>query len=173
MRPSFSNPSRAVGPICHARRETGWDGPPSRSLSGQYSRPRRPRPEGRDLRRRSAAGHRAAISAALAGLVTPANHLVGDGGLPIAGFARRAAFPFTPRPRRASQLPTRPTPHQQCQRLPQPPQAVAQPLQRRRHQKPAKLPRLAQSPRSLGSTRRPAKMDLSAIGNGPYQQITL
>ena len=52
-----------------------------------------------------------------------------------------------------------PPPHQQCQRLPQPPQAVAQPLQRRRHQKPAKLPRLAQSPRSLGSTRRPAKMD--------------
>ena len=52
----------------------------------------------------------AAISAALAGLVTPANHLVGDGGLPIAGFARRAGIPFHgPCPRLASQLPRRPT----------------------------------------------------------------
>src|SRR5271166_1080472 len=33
--------------------------------------------------------------------------------------------------------------HQQCQRLPQPPQAVAQTVQRRRHQEPAKLSRLA------------------------------
>jgi transposase-like protein len=52
----------------------------------------------------------AAISAALNGLVTPANHLVGDGGLPIAGFARRAGIPFHgPCPRRASRLHRRPT----------------------------------------------------------------
>ena len=90
--------------------KTGWDGPPSRSLSGQYSRPRRPRPEGRDLRRRSAAGHqrrhqrgagrnssrRPITSSATAACRSPAS--------PAA-----PAFPSTPRPRRASQLPRRPT----------------------------------------------------------------
>ena len=49
--------------------------------------------------------------------------------------------------------------HQQRQRLSRPPQAMAQPLQRRRHQEPAKLPRLAPRPRSLGPTPRPAKLD--------------
>ena len=61
----------------------------------------------------------AAISAALAALVTPANHLVGDGGLPIAGFAARR-HSLHAAPRRASQLRGAPPPHQQCQRLPQP-----------------------------------------------------
>src|ERR1700722_16118781 len=36
---------------------------------------------------------------------------------------------------------------------------MAQPLQRRRHQEPAKLPWLATRPRSLGPTTRPAKLD--------------
>jgi transposase-like protein len=40
--------------------------------------------------------------------------------------------------------------HQQRQRLPRPSQAVAQPLQRRRHQEPAQLSRLAACARSLG-----------------------
>ena len=39
-----------------AARKAGWNGAASRSLSGQYPRPRRPRPEGCNLRRRSAAG---------------------------------------------------------------------------------------------------------------------
>jgi transposase-like protein len=42
----------------------------------------------------------ASIAAMLAGVVTPANHLVGDGGKPLAAFARQAAFPSTLCPRR-------------------------------------------------------------------------
>jgi hypothetical protein len=36
----------------------------------------------------------ASIGAALAGIVTQGNHLIGDGGRPIAAFARRAGIPF-------------------------------------------------------------------------------
>ena len=36
----------------------------------------------------------ASIAAALTGVMTPANHLVGDGGRAIAAFARRAGIPF-------------------------------------------------------------------------------
>ena len=56
MRPSSSNPSRAAGPTCRARRVSEANGPASGPLSGQHSRPRRPRPERRDLRRCTAAG---------------------------------------------------------------------------------------------------------------------
>ena len=105
-----------------------------------------------------AAGHGASMSRALAGIVTPGNHLIGDGGMPIAGFRppRRHSLP---RRALAGQANPRgaPPPHQQRQRLPQPPQAMAQPLQRRRHQKPAQLSRLAQSPRSLGDNLDPPK----------------
>ena len=36
----------------------------------------------------------ASIAAVLTGVVTPANHLVGDGGKPLAAFASRAGIPF-------------------------------------------------------------------------------
>ena len=36
----------------------------------------------------------ASIAAALTGIVTARNHLVGDGGKPLAAFARRAKIPF-------------------------------------------------------------------------------
>src|SRR5271170_7677603 len=36
----------------------------------------------------------ASVGAALAGVVTPGNHLIGDGGKAIAAFARRARIPF-------------------------------------------------------------------------------
>jgi hypothetical protein len=49
--------------------------------------------------------------------------------------------------------------HQQRQRRPRPSQAVAQPLQRRRHQDPAQLSWLATRPRSLGRPTRPANLD--------------
>ena len=49
--------------------------------------------------------------------------------------------------------------HQQRQRLPRPSQAMAQPLQRRRHQEPAQLSRLAARSRSLGRQTRTAKLD--------------
>ena len=146
--------------ICHARRENGV-GRPAIPVSIRTIFPSSsPATEGRDLRRRSAAGHQR-------------RHQRGAGRTSHAGQSprrRRRPADRRLRPPRRHSLPRRalagqansrgaPPPHQQCQRLPQPPQAVAQPLQRRRHQKPAKLPRLAQSPRSLGSTRRPAKMD--------------
>jgi hypothetical protein len=51
-----------------------------------------------------------------------------------------------------------PSAHQQRQRLPRPPQTVAQPLQRRRHQEPAKLSRMAPRSRSLGRQTRTAKL---------------
>jgi hypothetical protein len=65
----------------------------------------------------------AAIAAVLTGVVTPGNHLVGDGGKPLAAFARRAGIPFHPVP-----SPGKPTPDAPHLRLPQPPQAMARPL---------------------------------------------
>ena len=94
----------------------------------------------------------ASIAAVLTGVVTPANHLVGDGGKPLAAFASQPAFPSTLCPRRESRLPRAAPAHQQRQRLSRTPQAMAQSLQRRRHQEPAKLPRLAPRPRRLGPT---------------------
>ena len=163
MRPSFSNPSRAVGPICHARRENGVDGPPSWSLSGQYSRPRRPRPEGRDLRRRSAAGHQR-------------RHQRGAGRTRHAGQSprrRRRPADRRLRPPRRHSLPRRalagqansrgaPPPHQQCQRLSH---QLKQWLNRFNGSPPktCQAISLAQSPRSLGQTVDPPKWILSAI----------
>ena len=47
----------------------------------------------------------ASVSLALAGVVTPGNHLIGDGGKAIATFARRAGIPF-----HAVAAPGKPTP---------------------------------------------------------------
>src|SRR4029077_15088537 len=67
--------------------------------------------------------------------------------LPRRAFARKA------NPRDA------PPAHQQRQCLPRPPQTVAQPLQPRRHQEPAKLSRMAPRSRSLGRQTPAAKLD--------------
>ena len=84
-----------------ARRNGQASGP----SSGQHSHPCRPRPERRDLRRDSASGRRRFGGRALAGVVTPGNHLIGDGGKAIAAFARRAGIPF-----HAVPSPGKPTP---------------------------------------------------------------
>jgi transposase-like protein len=97
QRPVVRSAPRAT----QTRRQSHASGP----LSGQYSRSRRPRPEGRALRRDPASGRGASIGAALAGLVTEDNHLIGDGGRPIAAFARRAGIPF-----HAVPSPGKPTP---------------------------------------------------------------
>jgi hypothetical protein len=47
----------------------------------------------------------ASVEAALAGVVTPGNHLIGDGGKAIAAFARKAGIPF-----HAVPAPGKPTP---------------------------------------------------------------
>ena len=51
----------------------------------------------------------ASIAAVLTGVVTPANHLVGDGGKPLAAFASRAGIPFHAVPSPESRLPRRRT----------------------------------------------------------------
>ena len=63
-------------------------------LSGQHSRPRRPRPQGATFDAVLPQDDSAAIAAALTGVVTSGNHLVGDGGKPLAAFARKAKIPF-------------------------------------------------------------------------------
>jgi hypothetical protein len=47
----------------------------------------------------------ASVGAALADVITPGDHLIGDGGKAIAAFARRAGIPFHPAP-----SPGKPTP---------------------------------------------------------------
>src|SRR6204780_4008355 len=74
--------------------QTGRQGQASGALSGQYSCPRRPRPKGATFDAVLPQVDGASIGAALAGIVTPDNHLIGDGGRPIAAFARRAGIPF-------------------------------------------------------------------------------
>ena len=102
----------------------------------------------------------ASVSLALAGIVTPGNHLIGDGGKAIATFARRAGIAFHTVPSPGKPVPRGAAPaHQQRQRLSRPSQAMAQPLQRRRHQEPAQLSRLAARSRSLGRQTRTAKLD--------------
>ena len=81
----------------------------------------------------------ASVEAALAGVVTPSDHLIGDGGEAIAAFARQSRDSVPRRTRAGKAEPQGASPaRQHRQRLPRPPQAVAQPLQRRRHQEPAR-----------------------------------
>ena len=102
----------------------------------------------------------ASIAMALDGVVTASNQLIGDGGKAIAAFARKAKNSLSRRARawQADARGAAPA-HQQRQRLPRPPQTMAGALQRRRHQEPAQLSRLAARPRSLGSSNHPAKLD--------------
>ena len=51
----------------------------------------------------------ASVEAALAGVVTPSNHLIGDSGKAIAAFARRAGIPFHAVPSPGKPTPRRPT----------------------------------------------------------------
>src|SRR5271156_3976669 len=132
-------------------RQAGRIAPPSGALSGQHSRSRRPRPQGRDLRRRFAAGRRRFDWRGAGGR----RHIRKSSGWRRRPSDRRLrpesqnplsrrALAGKARPRGA------PPAHQQCQRLPRPPQAMDVPFQRRRHKEPSKLSRLAPRPRGLG-----------------------
>src|ERR1700722_17260194 len=142
------------------RAQTRRQGQASRALSGQYSRSRRPRPEGRDLRRGPASGRR--------GFHRKSACRRGHTGQPSDRRRRpanrrlrpqsRDSVPRGARARKANPA-SAPSAHQQRQRLSRPPQTVAQPLQRRRHQEPAKLSWMAPRPRSLGRQTRTAKLD--------------
>ena len=54
----------------------------------------------------------APIAAALTGVVTSGNHLVGDGGKPLAAFARKAKIPFHAVPSPGKPTPRPPSAHQ-------------------------------------------------------------
>ena len=117
MRPSSSNPSRAAGLTCRERLSKRGGTARHPGLSGQHSRPRRPRPERRDLRRCTAAGRQRLDRRGADGRRYAANHLVGDGGKPLAAFASRAGNPFhavpspgKPTPRRRTCTSTTSTP---------------------------------------------------------------
>ena len=110
------------------------------------------------------------MGTALAGVVTPSNHLIGDGGRAIAAFARKAGIPFhaAPSPGKPTAERYRTPAHQYRQRLPQPSQAMADAFQRRRHQVPAQLSRMAPRPRSLGRSTGPTDLD-----QRPYRKRSL
>ena len=91
---SSSNPSRAGGPICRARRANAAERPDIRA-SPRATSPISSSATGKArLSTRSCLRSTASVEAALAGVVTPGNHLIGDGGEAIAAFARKARIPF-------------------------------------------------------------------------------
>ena len=163
------------GPICHARRENGV-GRPAMPVSIRAIFPvlvARDR-KGATFDAVLPQVTSAAISAALAELVTPANHLVGDGGLPIAGFARRAGIPFHAAP--SPGKPTPKAPHLHINNVNAYHSRLKQWLNRFNGVATKNLPSYLGWRRALeawGQPVDPPKWILSAIGNGPYQQITL
>ncbi len=116
----------------------------------------------------------ASIAAALAGVVTPANHLVGDGGKPLAAFARRAGIPFHAVP--APGKPTPEAPHLHINNVNAYHGRLEQWLNRFNGVATKNLPSYLGWRRALeawGQQVDPPKWILGAIGNGPYQQVTL
>ena len=151
--------------------QTRRQGQASGALSGQYSRSRRPRPEGRDLRRGLASGRWGFKESALAGVVTQDNHLIGDGGRPIAAFARRAGIPFhavlapgkqpRKRPICTSTTPTTAASNSGSTASMASPPRTCQTIS---DGAALSKPGATNSNRQTGS---------GAIGNGPYQHLTL
>jgi transposase-like protein len=115
-----------------------------------------------------------AIGAALAGIVTPVNHLVGDGGLPIAGFARRAGIPFHAVPSPGKPAPE--APHLHINNVNAYHSRLKQWLSRFNGVATKNLPTYLGWRRALeawGDKLEPPNWINGAIGNGPYQQLTL
>ena len=128
----------------------------SRGFGGEDSRPRRPRPQGRDLRCRPAAGRQRLHRGRARASSRPAT-LICDGGKAIAAFARQARIPFhvvpapgKPKPEAPISTSTTSTPTTAGSRN-------GSALPWRRHQEPPELSRLATSPRSLGASNSPRK----------------
>ena len=116
----------------------------------------------------------AAIGAALAGVVTPVNHLVGDGGRPIAGFARRAGIPFHAVPSPGKPAPEAPHLHINNDNAYH--GRLKQWLNRFNGVATKNLPSYLGWRRALeawGDKLEPPNWINSAIGSGPYQQISL
>ena len=115
----------------------------------------------------------ASIGRALA-VVTPDNHLTGDGGRPIAAFARRAGIPFHAVLAPGKPAPEAPHPHINTVNADH--SRLKQWLNRFNGFATKNLPNYLGWRRALearGDKLEPPNWIKGAIGNGPYQQITL
>ena len=116
----------------------------------------------------------ASVGAALAGVITPGNHLIGDGGKAIAAFARRAGIPFHAVP--APGKPTPAAPHLHINNVNAYHGRLKQWLSRFNGVATKNLPNYLGWRRALeawGGQLAPQAWIKGAIGNGPYQQLTL
>ena len=115
----------------------------------------------------------ASVSLALAGVVTPGNHLIGDGGKAIATFAR-SGIPFHAVP--APGKPTPAAPHLHINNVNAYHSRLKQWLNRFNGVATKNLPNYLGWRRALeawGDKLEPPTWIKGAIGNGPYQQISL
>ena len=116
----------------------------------------------------------ASVSLALAGIVTPGNHLIGDGGKAIATFARRAGIAFHTVPSPGTPSPA--APHLHINNVNAYHGRLKQWLNRFNGVATKNLPNYLGWRRALeawGDKLEPPSWIRGAIGNGPYQQITL
>jgi transposase-like protein len=116
----------------------------------------------------------ASVSLALAGIVTPGNHLIGDGGKAIATFARRAGIAFHTVPSPGKPSPA--APHLHINNVNAYHRRLKQWLNRFNGVATKNLPNYLGWRRALeawGDKLEPPSWIKGAIGNGPYQQITL
>ena len=112
----------------------------------------------------------AAIAAALTGVVTSGNHLVGDGGKPLAAFARKAKIPFHAAP--SPGKPTPEAPHLHINNVNAYHSRLKQWLNRFNGVATKNLPNSLRWRRALeawGPQLDPPNWILGAIANGPYQ----
>jgi transposase-like protein len=116
----------------------------------------------------------ASVSLALAGIVTPGNHLIGDGGKAIATFARRAGIAFHAVPAPGKPAPA--APHLHINNVNAYHGRLKQWLNRFNGVATKNLPNYLGWRRALeawGDRLEPPTWIKGAIGNGPYQQVSL
>jgi transposase-like protein len=116
----------------------------------------------------------AAIAAALAGVITPDNHLIGDGGRSIAAFARKAGIPFHAVPSPGKPRPE--APHLHINGVNAYHSRFKQWLARFNGVATKNLPSYLGWRRALeawGHRLTPENWIRGTIGNGPHQQLTL
>jgi hypothetical protein len=116
----------------------------------------------------------ASVGAALASVITPGNHLIGDGGKAIAAFARKAGIPFHAVP--SPGKPTPEAPHLHINNVNAYHRRLKQWLARFNGVATKNLPNYLGWRRALeawGGQLAPQTWIKGAIGNGPYQYLTL
>jgi transposase-like protein len=114
------------------------------------------------------------VAAAFAGIVTPGNHLIGDGGRAIAAFARKAGIPFHAVPSPGKPAPE--APHLHINNVNAYHSRFKQWLRRFNGVATKNLPNYLGWRRALeawGDQLAPPNWIKGAIGNGPYQQLSL